>query len=83
APVLPEQTFFNDPVTDRLMGVTLTLAAELQMLRERVRDLEIAMAGGAAPSPAEREAERRADASAFVAHVLGPLLGEQQAKGPL
>ena len=74
----PEQTFFNDPVLDRLMGVTLALAAEVHMLRERVRDLEEAR-GPSLPDAAAR----RDDAAAFAAHVLEPLLGRQSARGPL
>ena len=36
----PEQTFFEDPAIDRLMGVTMALAAEVYVLRERLRALE-------------------------------------------
>lgn len=71
----PEQTFFADPAIDRLLGVTMALAAEVYMLRERVRQLDGAAASGDA-TPGE-------DAAAFVARLLEPLRGEQQAKGPL
>ncbi len=35
-----EQQFFPDPSIDRLMGVVFNLAAELQVMRERVSVLE-------------------------------------------
>ena len=83
----PEQTFFADPAIDRLMGVTMALAAEVYLLRSRVRTLERALcaaghdvAAAAALSAAEAE---RADAAAFAARLLEPALGEQQAKGSL
>jgi len=71
----PEQTFFADPAIDRLLGVTMALAAEVYILRERVRELDGARAAGDA-TPDE-------DAAAFVHRLLEPLRGEQQAKGPL
>ena len=81
---LPEQTFFADPALDRLMGVTMALAAEVYMLRSRVRTLERAAPQAAeAQLSAEQAAVERDDAAAFVAHLMQPLLGEQQARGPL
>ena len=78
----PEQTFFADPVVDRLMGVTIALAAEVYMLRARLRAIERTLAAdGRMPPPVDEAAERN-DAMAFVAHTLGPTLGEQQARGP-
>lgn len=82
---LPEQTFFADPAIDRLMGVTMALAAEVYMLRSRLRSFERAgnfPRGIVEPTAEEAEADRR-DAEAFVAHLLQPVLGEQQARGPL
>jgi hypothetical protein len=85
----PEQTFFADPAIDRLLAVTMALASEVYMLRSRVRVLERAheaaghdIAAAATLSPEAAEAER-ADAAAFVAHLLEPSLGEQPARGPL
>lgn len=85
---LPEQTFFADPALDRLMGVTMALAAEVYMLRSRVRKLEqLQLPANAAAAGSGMSAEQadagRADAAAFAAHLLQPLLGEQQARGPL
>ena len=83
----PEQQFFADPVLDRLMAVTMTLAAEVYILRERIGDLECAAAGpggerGSSISGDEAERYRREDAAGFVQHLLAPLLGEQQSRGP-
>jgi hypothetical protein len=79
----PEQTFFDDPVLDRLMGATIVLAAEVYMLRSRLRAVERTLASeGREPPAIDEDAERR-DAMAFVEHVLGPALGEQQSRGPL
>lgn len=88
-PPLPEQTFFEDPVIDRLMGTTIALATEVYMLRSRLSALEqrLGILAEARDLPAgEQDAQeeaQRQDARAFVTHILGPLLGEQQARGPL
>jgi hypothetical protein len=87
APPLPEQTFFADPIVDRLMGVTMALAAEVYILRRRVQQLErlqqlsVPVATGAdvrAADPAEAEQQ---DAAAFAARLLQPLIDEQQSRG--
>ena len=86
---LPEQTFFADPVLDRVMGITMALAAEVYVLRSRLRAVERAQrrAGGGAAADvalsAEEAAAERRDAAAFAAHLLEPAIGEQQARGPL
>ena len=86
---LPEQTFFPDPALDRAMGVVMALATEVHVLRDRLRALEAALAIGGfldrealsgAPTPGEAAA-LLADRDAFVAHLLGPLLGQQASKG--
>lgn len=75
----PEQTFFADPALDRLMGVTMALAAEVYVLRSRLLDLETRTAGIAPDATLPPEE----DAAAFVRRLCEPLLGEQQARGPL
>jgi hypothetical protein len=40
APLQPEQTFFNDPATDRLLGMIMTLSAEVWVLSDRMRSIE-------------------------------------------
>lgn len=74
----PEQTYFADPALDRLMGVTMALAAEVYVLRSRLLALEARTAGVASDDPAPEE-----DAAAFVRRLCEPLLGEQQSRGPL
>ncbi len=75
---LPEQTFFADPAIDRLLGVTMALAAEVYVLRSRVLAFEARAAGEPADGSTPDE-----DAATFVARLLAPLIGEQDAKGPL
>ena len=69
----PEQTFFEDPAIDRLMGVTMALAAEVYILRERLRALE----GNGGDNAIAKE-----DAADFAERILSPLRGQQQSKGP-
>ena len=87
----PEQTFFDDPAIDRLMGVVMSLATEVYVLRDRLGALEAELDDkgfvsradlGAEPSEAQR-AQSAADRDAFVEHLLGNLLGQQQSKGAL
>jgi len=87
----PEQTFFEDPALDRLMGVVMALATEVYVLRDRAHALEAALTDtgvlapgqlDAAPTGEERAAAT-ADRDAFVAHLLQSLLGQQQSKGPV
>ena len=82
---LPEQTFFADPAIDRLMGVTMALAAEVYLLRSRMRALERAgnFPQGIVEPTAEDKAADQRDAAAFVAHLLEPVLGVQKSRGPL
>ncbi len=75
---LPEQTFFTDPAIDRLLGVTMALAAEVYVLRDRLHAIEARTGALAATQPTPD-----ADAAAFVARLFAPLAGEQEAKGPL
>lgn len=78
APPRPEQTFFADPAIDRLLGVTMALAAEVYVLRARLRALEARTDASAADAATPDE-----DAATFAARLLEPLRGEQEAKGPL
>ena len=80
----PEQTYFPDPAVDRVMGVVFNLAAELQVLRDRVRVLEhlLEAKGVVARSAidgfrgtAEQEEAIAADRREYVRHLLEPVLG--------
>lgn len=80
----PEQTFSPDPATDRVMGVVFNLAAELQVMRDRVRVLEHLLAEKCVVAAGEidgfrgSEAEEQAiaaDRREYVRHILEPVLG--------
>ncbi len=84
-----EQNFFEDEALDRAFGVVMALASEVYVLRDRVHALESLLTEGgviddgaldAEPGAAEL-AERGADRDAFVAHLMGNLLGTQSSQG--
>ncbi|MCX7685411.1 MAG: hypothetical protein N2Z67_09100 [Acetobacteraceae bacterium] len=82
-----EQTFFADPVLDRVLGMVMALSAEVWVLRERQRRMAIALeraglASDATPS-AEEEAALARERDAFTAALLENLLGRQVSKGAL
>ena len=79
-----EQTYFPDPAIDRVMGVVFNLAAELQVLRDRVRVLEHLLEAKGVVAPGaidsfrgtdEQEQAVAADRRAYVRHVLEPVMG--------
>lgn len=81
----PEQTFFADPVLDRVLAMVMTLSAEVWVLRERQRRMAIALeraglASDAAPTPEEDAALAR-DRDAFTAALLENLVGRQVSRG--
>ncbi len=84
-----EQTFFDDPAIDALLGVVMALAMEHYVLRDRLRAMEeqLVRAGQvdrsalAAVPPASARADDQRDAAAFVEDLLRPILGIQQAAG--
>ena len=88
-PHAAEQVFFKDPAIDRLMGVTMALATEVYVLRDRLRALEtlLAQQGAADLQSLNQEvapealATHQADRDAFVAHLLSPLLGKASSLG--
>lgn len=45
-PLKPEQTFFNDPAIDRLLAMVMTMAAELNVTRDRLATLEMLLENG-------------------------------------
>ncbi|WP_417724276.1 hypothetical protein [Salipiger sp.] len=45
-PMKPEQTFFDDPAIDRLLAMIMTMAAELNVTRDRLATLEMLMESG-------------------------------------
>ena len=79
-----EQTYFPDPAADRIMGVVFNLAAEVQVLRDRVRVLEhlleqkgVVARGAIDGFRGSEEAERAMaeDRGEYVRHLLEPVLG--------
>ncbi len=88
----PEQTFFDDPALDRAVGMIMTLASELYVLRDRQRCVEKILAGkgmlemaeldGYKPS-ADEAREIALDRDAFVASLMENVLGRQVSKGAL
>ena len=89
-PPKPEQTFFEDPATDRLLAMVMTLAAELHVTRDRLACLEAVLEeqgalrpgalDGFRPTPAQAarlDEERRA----FVAELMRCTLGVEVSLG--
>jgi len=83
-PVQPEQSYFPDPSADRILGVVFNLAAELQVLRDRVRVLEHLLEAKGVLARSEIDAFRgsdgqeqsiAADRRDYVRHLLEPVLG--------
>ncbi len=81
------QTYFDDPALDRLVAVTVSLAAEVQVLRDRQRALEAVLERHGIPVAAQierwepDEAQRReleAEDDLYVRAVLGPLAAEER-----
>ena len=81
-----EHSFFNDPVLDRIMGFTFTLASEVYVLRDRLSRLEAYLELNGALSPEglesfvrspEQSAAVAADRDAFVAALMENILGRQ------
>ncbi|EPX85108.1 hypothetical protein [Salipiger mucosus] len=50
-PMKPEQTFFKDPAIDRLLAMIMTMAAELNVTRDRLATMEMLMAEGKPVTP--------------------------------
>ena len=84
-----EQTFFDDPAIDRVLGVTMALATEVYVLRDRLRAVErqLEQAGQLDRSLLDKEpgledlAVDAADREAFVAGLMQNLEGRQVSKG--
>lgn len=89
-PFKPEQTFFKDPATDRLLAMLMTLAADLHVARDRLTTLEMVLEksgilapgalDGFAPSP-EQAARLTAERQAFVTELMLQTLGTEVSLG--
>jgi hypothetical protein len=86
----PEQTFFADPAIDRAVAMIMTLAAELYVVKDRLRSLEVILERsniipeGALDHyvPESDEVKRGAsERAAYVGELMRCALGEQRSKG--
>ena len=85
----PEQTFFEDPAVDRVLGVVMALATEVYVLKDRLRTVERALekSGSLDRAAIDQEpsledlAGDAEDREAFVAGLMQNLQGLQVSKG--
>lgn len=91
-PAQPEQTYFPDPSADRIMGVVFNLAAEVQVLRDRIRVMEHLLEAKGVLARSEIDAFRgsdeqeqsiAADRRDYVRHLLEPVLGRAASRNDL
>ncbi len=85
---MKEQTFFDDPALDRILGVVTALAGEVYILRDRVRILEhlLAVRGvvepGAVnlfePTP-DQQRQAELDRDAFIERVFDAIVSGESA----
>jgi hypothetical protein len=88
---MADLTFFDDPAVDRVLGIVMELAAEVYVLRERLRTVEqmldergaISRADLEAYRPsAEERAARLAERDAFIARIMAPVTHEADSPAP-
>jgi hypothetical protein len=88
---VPDLTFFRDPAVDRVLGVAMELAAEVYVLRDRLRRLErvlerqgtlqSAELEGYTPS-AEERSQRLRERDELIARILAPMTAEADSPSP-
>lgn len=90
APLQPEQVFFNDPAIDRLLGMIMTLSAEVWVLSDRMKSIEhlldskgvITRADIDAYQPDASTAQALAeDRSSFSRALMDHVISRQQSRG--
>ena len=90
APLQPEQEFFADPAIDRLLGMVMTLSAEVWVLSDRMRSIEhlldskgvVSRADLDAFQPDETAAQEIAEErNAFVKALMDHVIGRQKSRG--
>lgn len=89
-PLKPEQTFFKDPATDRLLAMVMTMAAELHVARDRLSTLEMVLEQAGilkegqldtfAPT-ADQAARLTAERQAFANELMLQTLGTEMSLG--
>lgn len=86
----PEQTFFKDPAIDRLLGMVMTLSAEVWVLSDRMRSIEHLLDTQGVLSRADLDAYQpdpetaqaiAAERSAFVKALMDHVISRQQSRG--
>ncbi|MBT3703152.1 MAG: hypothetical protein HOE62_19195 [Alphaproteobacteria bacterium] len=85
----PEQTFFDEPAVDRVLGVVMALATEVYVLRDRLRTVERQLEKGGQLDRGLLDAEPSlddlaldaADRETYVAGLMQNLQGLQVSKG--
>ena len=90
APFKPEQVFFADPATDRLLAMLMTLAAELHVAKDRLATLEMVLEKAGLLEPgaldgfqpdAGEKARLDAERQAFVRELMAQTLGREVSLG--
>lgn len=85
-----EQTFFPDPANDRMLAMLMALAAEVWVLKDRLRAAEALLeARGVLPRQAldtytpdpRAEAAISAERQDFVRALMEPLFGRESTRG--
>ena len=90
APLQPEQVFFNDPALDRLLGMVMTLSAEVWVLSDRLKSIEHLLDGKGVithadidtyqPDAAAAQALAE-DRSSFAKALMDHVISRQQSRG--
>ncbi len=90
APLQPEQVFFNDPALDRLLGMVMTLSAEVWVLSDRMRSIEHLLDTRGVLTRDELDAYQpdadtaqalASESSAFVKALMDHVISRQKSRG--
>ncbi len=90
APLQPEQVFFDDPAIDRLLGMVMTLSAEVWVLSDRMRSIEHLLDTQGVLSRADLDTYQpdadtaqaiAAERGAFVKALMDHVISRQKSRG--
>jgi hypothetical protein len=90
APLPPEQIFFDEPAIDRLLGMIMTLSAEVWVLSDRMKSIEsilerkdvITRSDIDSFQPDEATSQAiAADRAAFAKALMDHVISRQQSRG--
>jgi hypothetical protein len=88
---MPDLSFYPDPNVDRVLGVVLELAAEVYVLRDRVRTMERLLERNGVLDASQLEtyepdaherAQRLAERDALIARILAPMTAQSDSPAP-